>query len=154
MAVKYEDLPLWAKVQAQKKLAEQERRRKPLPCPPADKPGGKYHNQKDQRETEGGGKICFDSRKEARRFDELLALLRAGQIRDLKLQPQFTLQEAYTTAEGVRVRAIRYQADFMYHRELSRKGFLSPVSRTKAGKCGKSWWRTSRARPRRPAHMK
>lgn len=40
----------------------------------------------------------------------------AGQIRDLKLQPQFTIQEAYTTPEGQRVRAIRYQADFSYKR--------------------------------------
>ncbi len=53
---------------------------------------------------------------EARRFDELSAQLRTGYIRNLKLQPQFTLQEAYTTTEGVRVRAIRYQADFSYER--------------------------------------
>lgn len=58
----------------------------------------------------------FDSKKEARRYDELMAMLRAGQIRDLKLQPQFTIQEAYTTPEGQRVRAIRYQADFSYKR--------------------------------------
>ena len=43
-------------------------------------------------------------------------LLAAGKIRDLKLQPEFTLQEAYTTLEGVRVRAIRYRADFSYER--------------------------------------
>lgn len=61
--------------------------------------------------------IRFDSRKEARRYQELMALLRAGQIRELKLQPQFTLQEAYTTPEGKRVRAIRYVADFSYERD-------------------------------------
>jgi len=60
--------------------------------------------------------VDFDSKKEARRYDELMAMLRAGQIRDLKLQPQFTIQEAYTTPEGQRVRAIRYQADFSYER--------------------------------------
>ena len=69
----------------------------------------KYNAQPDSR-----GDIRFDSRKEARRFDELMILLRRGDIRDLKLQPQFTLQEAYTTPEGKRVRAIRYQADFSY----------------------------------------
>ena len=69
----------------------------------------KYHNQPDERNG-----IRFDSRKEARRYDELMLMLHAGQIRDLKLQPQFTLQEAYTTTEGKRVRAIRYQADFSY----------------------------------------
>ena len=36
--------------------------------------------------------------------------------RESKLQQQFTLQEAYTTTEGVRVRAIRYQADFTYQK--------------------------------------
>ena len=69
----------------------------------------KYHNQPDERNG-----IRFDSRKEARRYDELMLMLHAGQIRDLKLQPQFTLQEAYTTTEGKRVRAIRYVADFSY----------------------------------------
>ena len=42
--------------------------------------------------------------------------LTPGQIRELKLQPQFTIQEAFTTPEGRRVRAIRYQADFSYER--------------------------------------
>lgn len=69
----------------------------------------KYHNQPDERNG-----IRFDSRKEARRYDELMLMLHAGQIRDLRLQPQFTLQEAYTTPDGKRVRAIRYQADFSY----------------------------------------
>ena len=71
----------------------------------------KYHNEPV---TVNG--IRFDSRKEARHFRDLLALLRTGAIEDLKLQPEFTLQEAYTTPEGVRVRAIRYRADFSYKR--------------------------------------
>lgn len=56
--------------------------------------------------------IPFDSQKEARRFIELRSLLKAGKIRNLKLQPQFTLQESYVTPEGERVRAVRYVADF------------------------------------------
>ena len=71
----------------------------------------KYHNEKDSR-----GGIRFDSKKEARRYDELMILLRAGKIRDLKLQAQFTLQESYVTPGGERVRAIRYVADFAYER--------------------------------------
>ena len=71
----------------------------------------KYHNEKDSR-----GEIQFDSKKEARRYDELMILLRAGKIRDLKLQAQFTLQESYVTPDGERVRAIRYVADFAYER--------------------------------------
>ena len=38
----------------------------------------------------------------------------AGEIAELKLQPQFTLQESYVTTEGERIRAIRYVADFSY----------------------------------------
>lgn len=64
--------------------------------------------------TEVNG-VSFDSKKEARRYGELMLLLKAGKIHELKLQPQFTLQEAYTTPEGNRVRAIRYQADFSYN---------------------------------------
>ena len=42
--------------------------------------------------------------------------MRAGEIRKLKLQAEYTLQEAYTTPEGERVQAIRYRADFAYER--------------------------------------
>lgn len=73
--------------------------------------GRKYHNEPDTR-----GALRFDSKKEARRYDELLLMLQAGRIRNLKLQAQFTLQESYITPEGDRVRAIRYVADFAYER--------------------------------------
>lgn len=73
--------------------------------------GRKYHNEPGTR-----GKLHFDSKKEARRYDELMVLLRAGQIRKLELQKQFTLQESYITPEGERVRAIKYVADFAYER--------------------------------------
>lgn len=43
-------------------------------------------------------------------------MLKAGTIRRLKLQVDFTLQEAYTTPEGERVHAMRYRADFAYER--------------------------------------
>ena len=43
--------------------------------------------------------IPFDSQKEACRFGELLLLLKAGKIKDLKLQPEFTLQEAFKTPQ-------------------------------------------------------
>ena len=46
--------------------------------------------------------------------DELMVMLRAGIISDLRLQPQFTLQESYVTETGERIRAIRYTADFSY----------------------------------------
>lgn len=107
--MRIEDLPYKAQQQVLQKLAAQEREKAAR--------AAKYHNQKDERATESGPSIRFDSRKEARRFDELEVLRRAGTIQDLKLQPQFTLQEAYTTPSGTRVRAIRYQADFSYTRD-------------------------------------
>ncbi len=62
--------------------------------------------------------IPFDSQKEACRFGELLLLLKAKKIKDLKLQPEFTLQEAFKTPEGEAVRAVRYRADFSYLRPV------------------------------------
>lgn len=73
------------------------------------RPKSKYRNTKVQI-----GKIKFDSKKESRRFEELRAALTAGVISDLRLQPQFTLQESYLTETGERIRAIRYTADFSY----------------------------------------
>lgn len=69
----------------------------------------KYHNEP----TVVNG-IRFDSRKEARRYDELMVMLRAGEIRNLRLQAQYTLQESFITPEGTRIRAIKYVADFAY----------------------------------------
>jgi hypothetical protein len=69
----------------------------------------KYHNKK----TVVNG-ISFDSQKEARRYLTLMDAVRAGIIEDLRLQHDFTIQEAYTTPEGERIRAIRYKADFTY----------------------------------------
>ena len=50
----------------------------------------KYHNRK-ARSFDG---IIHDSRKEARRWNELLLLQRAGQITDLKRQVKFVLVPA------------------------------------------------------------
>lgn len=61
--------------------------------------------------------IRFASKKEARRYLQLMDVLREGVISDLRLQQDFTLQEAYTTPDGKRIRAIRYQADFTYRIE-------------------------------------
>lgn len=81
--------------------------------PPTDRrsarPGGKYGAVKDSRQG-----ITFDSKKEARRYDALVLLLKSGEITDLRIQPEFTLIEAYTKPDGERVRALRYRADFSY----------------------------------------
>ena len=70
----------------------------------------KYNNVK----TETGG-IRFDSKKEAERYEDLMAMLKAGEITDLKLQHTFTLQEAYKDPDGEKVAGIKYIADFTYY---------------------------------------
>lgn len=120
MAIDVKDLPPAYQAQALQKWAEQERRknRTSLHCPASGATGGgrKYHNKPTERVTDSGAVLRFDSQKEARRHDELAALEQAGEIRELRMQVDFTLQEAYTDTEGRRVRAIRYRADFTYWR--------------------------------------
>ena len=74
----------------------------------------KHHNNPTARTLPNGTEHTFDSRKEAARYDELALLSKAGAIRDLRLQPQFTLKESYITANGDRSRAVTYRADFSY----------------------------------------
>ena len=62
----------------------------------------KYHNQK----TEHNG-IGFDSRKEATRYQELCLRERAGEIRNLELQPRYNL-----IVNGCKLGF--YKADFRY----------------------------------------
>ena len=94
MSIDVKDLPPAYQAQALQKWVEQERRKKrtPLPCPDDGTPGGgrKYHNKPTERVTASGAV--------------------------LRMQVDFTLQEAYTDGEGRRVRAIRYRADFTYWR--------------------------------------
>ena len=118
MAIDVKDLPPKYQAQALQKYMAQQKRRGPHPSPAAGGPpkASKYHNSPTERVTPSGVILHFDSQKEARRYDHLAALEQAGQIRDLRLQVDFTLQEAYTDTEGRRVRAIRYKADFTYHR--------------------------------------
>lgn len=74
----------------------------------------KYRNEKATRRMPNGTIRTFDSQKEARRYDELVLLLKAGEISDLRLQQTFTLQEGYISASGDAVRALMYKADFYY----------------------------------------
>ena len=68
----------------------------------------KYRNQK----TITDGKV-FDSRKEAMRYHELKLLEKAGEIKDLELQPRFTLLPSFRR-DGKTIRKIEYVADFQY----------------------------------------
>lgn len=69
----------------------------------------KYRSRKVQ--VDG---LAFDSQAEANRYGELLMLAQAGQIADLRTRPRWTLQPAFSSPDGRKVRAITYEADFSY----------------------------------------
>lgn len=69
--------------------------------------------------------ITFDSTKEARRYQELCLLLRAGEISDLELQKEYILIPTQREADSIGKRggkiqgkviehAVKYKADFSY----------------------------------------
>lgn len=114
MNISIGDLPAHMQRQAEEKINAQKRGRtsgRETAKNSFKKDGqSKYNSQR----TETGG-IRFDSRKEAQRYEELLILLKAGEITDLKLQHTFTLQESYRDPDGFKVDAIKYIADFTYY---------------------------------------
>lgn len=102
-------LPERYQKQIMRKIAEREQGK---PAPAEQPKQAKYHNEKTQ---ECG--ITFDSKKEARRFRALRQMEQAGEIKDLRMQVNFTLQEGYTKPDGERVRPIVYKADFTYRKK-------------------------------------
>ncbi|MDR3113674.1 MAG: DUF1064 domain-containing protein [Endomicrobium sp.] len=69
----------------------------------------KYHNKK----TAVDG-VVFDSKAEARRYCELKLLQKAGEIKNLELQPCFLLEKAQLHY-GKMYRQVSYIADFGYN---------------------------------------
>ena len=115
VSIKISDLPPEYQRQALEKLAQEPKQ-------------NKHRNIKTERKG-----VKFDSKHEAERFEQLLLMLDAGVIRELKLQETFTLQNAYTTPEGKRIRAITYKADFTYINSAGQKvveDAKSPHTRT------------------------
>ena len=72
----------------------------------------KYGNKKTTRVV-NGEIIGFDSRHEARRFDELYLLLKAKKIADLILQPYYLLMDTQRH-NGVTYPKTSYSPDFKY----------------------------------------
>ena len=73
----------------------------------------KYGNKKTIRIV-NGDTVTFDSMAEARRFDELHAMAKAGKIQGLTLQPEYEIigQVKHTGHRTMRKR--KYIADFRY----------------------------------------
>lgn len=92
------------------------------------KRGAKYHN------TRADG---YDSQAERARHAELMLMEQAGAISNLRRQPRYVLQEAFTTYRAENIRAIVYVGDFEY-REGGRvvcedvKGVRTEVFKLKA----------------------
>jgi hypothetical protein len=86
------------------------------------------------KETVDG--ITFDSKAEARRYGELRVLEKGGAIRDLRLQPEFTLCPWMTDHSDI-VPLGKYRGDFAYEMPDGSvvvedvKGFSTPLYRWK-----------------------
>ena len=70
----------------------------------------KYRNRKVEY---AGHK--FDSVKECERYKDLVLLLEAGEISNLRTQVKFPLVPSMKTPDGQTVRGIKYVADFTYY---------------------------------------
>lgn len=70
-----------------------------------------YSKYKNNKVTVDG--ITFDSQLEANRYFELKLLYKAGEISQLRLQPEFELIPAFRK-NGKAYRKTMYRADFMY----------------------------------------
>lgn len=69
----------------------------------------KYHNKKCKLDG-----VVFDSIKEARRYQELKFLEKAGEIRNLQTQVKFVLIPSQRIDGKVVERECSYKADFVY----------------------------------------
>ena len=83
------------------------------------------HNKYSNQKTMVNGKV-FDSKKEAKRYMELVNLERAGVIKDLEMQKQFLLLEGFKK-NGKMFKPIYYYADFVYTSVYEKKTIVEDV---------------------------
>ena len=72
----------------------------------------KTHSKYSETKTCINGKV-FDSKKEAKRYCELINMEQAGLIKDLETQKPYELQPKFRKNDKT-IRAITYYADFVY----------------------------------------
>lgn len=133
MGIDINQLPKWAQDQIAQQMAKEQKRRleRKLPTAPtetADYKPQKYGNKKEERVLSDGTTHIFDSKKEAKEYDRLALMEKAGEISDLQLQVKYELIPAqYVSLErygkdGKRLKdgskcvekACSYIADFVY----------------------------------------
>jgi hypothetical protein len=85
------------------------------------------------------GGYWFASKREARRYTELLLLEAAGEVRDIELQPAYPLTAP--TPDGSLVSIAKYVGDFRYVDTVSGETVLEDVKgvRTQVYKLKKRW---------------
>lgn len=83
-------------------------------CPEENECSGTISKYKNKKTIING--IEFDSKKEAKRYQELLIMQTNGKITDLKLQVPYILVPAFNLGKK-RYRDMRYIADFVYKQD-------------------------------------
>lgn len=58
--------------------------------------------------------ICFDSKKEARRYAFLREREKLGEVSEIQVHVKFVLQEGFVAKDGKKIRPITYTPDFLY----------------------------------------
>ncbi len=143
MAFNLSDLPPRMQVQVLAKLKEEEKEKDTLQEEEKDKKRSKYRSEKITVTLPDGTEHTFDSRKEARRYEELLVRLKAGEISDLRLQVKYVLIPAQYEPDivgkrgGIKKgklieREASYWADFVYVEDgkVVVEDVKSPITRT------------------------
>jgi hypothetical protein len=87
----------------------------------------KYGNQP----TEVDG-LRFDSRAEAKRYQELRLMEMAGEIIGLSVHPRYTLVDGFRTKDGRWVGKITYAADFAYTDRATGRVVVEDVKGTRS----------------------
>ena len=124
MGVHFElsDFPLETQKKIMRKFAEEDKRKAKYtlgnaPETPKAKGGNKYNAQKVSVILPDGSEHIFDSAKEHRRYEELLLMLKSGEISDLEIQVPYELIPKQKLSSGKTERAITYIADFVYKKD-------------------------------------
>ena len=95
----------------------------------------KYRNQ--IVEVDG---IRFASRLEARRYQQLKLLERAGEISELKLQEEFVIDRGYISYQtGQKMRAVVYVADFSYNDHRTKQHVIEDVKGVETAQFRNKW---------------
>lgn len=91
-------------------------------------PNQKQNKYKNKKVTVNGK--VFDSKKEAKRYCELIKLEQAGLIKDLEIQKKFLLLDTFRK-NGKTYKQISYYADFVYFDIYSKKTIVEDVKASK-----------------------